>query len=247
MMGASSPATMEGTLVQTVSESLAGLVIFQKKRPGTKFIFGGDATIMDMSTSIFSYGAPELNILNEALADMAHYYRLPFFCIAGSSDAKVLDAQAGLEYAMSIYNATLNGCNIIHDCGYLESGLTSSFESVLFADEIIGMIKHMLRPLRYDEESVPLGVMNKVGPGGNFLVEQHTAGHFKNTFWFPRFLDRKRFEMWEKGGAKDLRMLLNEKAREILENHHRKKLSEKAIQAIGEIVVKHRPDSKQLS
>ena len=244
MMGASGPATVEGTLVQTVAESLAGLVIFQKKRPGTKFIFGGDATIMDMSTSIFSYGAPELNILNGALADMAHYYALPFFCIAGSSDAKVLDAQAGLEYAMSIYNATLNGCNIIHDCGYLESGLTSSFESVLFADEIIGMIKHMLRPLKYDEKSVPLEVMNKVGPGGNFLVEQHTADHFRDTFWFPRFLDRKRFEVWEKEGAKDLHMILNESARKILENHHPKTLSEKAIQSIGEIVVKHQPNGR---
>jgi trimethylamine--corrinoid protein Co-methyltransferase len=186
MMGATAPATLEGTLVQTVAESLAGLVIFQQKQPGAKFIFGGDATIMDMKTTIFSYGSPELNILNAGLADMAHLYGLPFFCIAGSSDSKVLDAQAGLEFAMSIYNATLNRCNIIHDCGYLESGLTSSFESVLFADEIISMVKHMFGPLTFNNETVPIQLMDSVGPGGNFIIEEHTADTFKKTFWFPR-------------------------------------------------------------
>jgi len=242
MMGATAPATLEGTLVQTVAESLAGLVIFQQKQPGAKFIFGGDATIMDMKTTIFSYGSPELNILNAGLADMAHFYGLPFFCIAGSSDSKVLDAQAGIESGMSIYNATLNGCNIIHDCGYLESGLTSSFESVLFADEIISMIKHMLGPLRFNNETVPIQLMDRIGPGGNFIIEEHTANTFKKTFWFPRFLDRKNYELWEENGRQDLPKVLNEKAREIFEDHQPPKLDEKTAAAIHEIVANHKPD-----
>lgn len=242
MMGASALVTLEGILVQTVAESLSGLVIFQNKKPGAKFIFGGDATVMDMNTSIFRYGAPELNILNAGLADMAHFYGLPFFCIAGSSDAKVLDAQAGLEFAMSLYNATLNGCNIIHDCGYLEYGSTSSYESVLLADEIISMVKYMLRPLNFNDETVPFDLMAKVGPAGNFLVEKHTAENFKKVFWFPRFLDRKRFDLWENDGSKDLRMVLNEKARSIFQNHCPPELPEKTIDIIREIVAKHQPD-----
>jgi trimethylamine--corrinoid protein Co-methyltransferase len=225
MMGATAPATLEGILVQVIAESLSGLVIFQQKQSGARFIFGGDATVMDMNTSIFSYGAPELNVLNAALADMAHYYGLPFFCIAGATDSKVLDAQAGLEYAMSIYNATLNGCNIIHDCGYLESGLTSSFESVLFADETIGMIRHMLRPLTFNDETVPLELIGRVGPGGNFLMEDHTVESFRKTFWFPRFLDRNVYETWERDGSKDLRTTLNERARSIFEQHSPQGLS----------------------
>ncbi|MBW2057365.1 MAG: trimethylamine methyltransferase family protein [Deltaproteobacteria bacterium] len=242
MMGATGPATLEGILVQTVAESLSGLVIFQGKKPGAKFIFGGDATCMDMRTTLFSYGAPELNILNAALADMAHFYGLPFFCLAGASDAKVLDAQAGLEYAMSIYNATLNGCNIIHDCGYLESGLTSSFESVLFADEIIGMVKHMLRPLRFDGETVPLELMDRVGPGGNFLMEDHTLANFKRTFWFPRFLDRNVHETWQQEGSKDLRTVLGERARAIFEAHSPPVPSEEVVRSIRNIVAAHKPD-----
>jgi trimethylamine---corrinoid protein Co-methyltransferase len=242
MMGASAPVTLEGILVQTVAESLAGLVIFQNKTPGAKFIFGGDATVMDMNTSIFRYGAPELNILNAGIADMAHFYGLPFFCIAGSSDAKVLDAQAGLEFALSLYTATLNGCNIIHDCGYLEYGSTSSFESVLFADEIISMVKYMLRPLNFNNETVPFHLMAKVGPAGNFLLEKHTAENFKKVCWFPRFLDRKRYDLWENDGCKDLRMVLNEKARSIFQNHCPPELPENTIEQIREIAAKHRPD-----
>jgi trimethylamine--corrinoid protein Co-methyltransferase len=173
---------------------------------------------------------------------MAHFYELPFFCIAGSTDSKILDAQAGLEYSMSIYEATLNGCNIIHDCGYLESGLTSSFESVLLSDEIIGMVKYMLQPLQFNEETVPLDVMKRVGPGGNFLMENHTAFNFKKKFWFPRYLDRKFWDGWERAGSKDIRQVLNEKARSIMEKHRPKILPKNIVHKIEAIVKKHKPD-----
>ena len=232
----------ESTLVQTVAESLAGLVIFQNKTPGAKFIFGGDASVMDMTSTIFSYGSPELNVLNAALADMAHFYDLPFFCLAGSTDAKVLDAQAGMEYAMSIYNATLNGCNIIHDCGYLESGSTSSFGSVLFSDEIIGMVKFMLRPLNFNDQNVALDLIDKVGPGNNFLLEDHTYENFKQNLYMPRFLDRKRFEEWETEGSQELRQSLNRRAQEIVKHHQPKGLSEDIRLKVKNIIERHQPD-----
>ncbi len=241
-MGATAPASLEAILVQAVAESLSGLVIFQNKKPGAKFIFGGDATAMDMQSAIFSYGCPELNMLNAGLADMAHHYGLPFFCIAGSTDAKTVDAQAGLEYALSLFNATLNGCNIIHDCGYLEYGSTSSFESLLLADEIVGMIKFMLRPLSFNEETVPLALMNKVGPGGNFLLEDHTLRNFRNGVWFPRFLDRKVFDKWREAGSRDLAAVLNEQARRIFEGHRPAALSPKICRELDGIIARHRAD-----
>ena len=242
MMGASAPATIEGILVQAVAECLSGLVIFQQKQPGAKFIFGGDATVMDMATMIFSYGAPELQTLNGALADMAHFYQLPFFCIAGASDAKLVDAQAGLEYALSLYNATLNGCNIIHDCGYLDSGLTSSFESVLLADEIISLIKHMFKPLHFDTGSVPLDTLSEVGPGGSFLKSRHTREHYKNAFWFTRLLDRNVYERWLQEGGAELSDVLNKKARLIFEQHQPEELPRELRQAIHTVVLRHKPD-----
>ena len=242
MMGGSAPATLAGILVQANAESLSGLVIFQKKYPGAKFIYGGDATCMDMKHSIFAYGAPELNILNAGLADLAHHYGLPFFCIAGSTDAKTLDAQAGVEYALSIYLATLNGCNIIHDCGYLEQGLTSSFESVLFADEVIDMVKYMLRPFEVGDGTVPMDVFRKVGPGGHFLTEQHTMDHFRKHLWFPRLMDRTRSGTALSEHDKGMWNRLHEKAREIRSLMKIPDLSPDLRDKISAIVNAHIPD-----
>ena len=211
-------------------------------KEGSKFIFGGDATVMDMRTNIFRYGAPELNVLNQALADMAHNYKLPFFCIAGSSDSKVLDAQAGFESAMSIYMATKNGCNIIHDCGYLEYGSTSSFESILFADEIISSVEYMLRPLDFNDRTVALDVVERVMDGSNFLMEEHTVENFRKTLWFPRFLSVNRYSTWEEEGKKDLATKLNEDAKEIFNNHQPVALPEQAIKEIDRVVASHKPD-----
>jgi len=93
----------------------------------------------------------------------------------GGSDSKTLDAQAVVEASLSIYLATLNGCNLIHDYGCLESGLTSSFESILFVDEIIDMVKYMMRSFEVDDEAVALDVIDRVGPGGYFLLDTHNV------------------------------------------------------------------------
>jgi len=242
MMGGSGPATIAGTLTQANAECLSGLVIFQARHPGAKFIYGGDATAFDMRHTIFSYGAPELNLLNAALADLAHFYRLPFFCIAGSTDSKVLDAQAGIEYALSLYLATLNGCNLIHDCGYLESGLTSSFESILMSDEIISMVKYMLRPLEVTGEAIALKVIDEVGTSGTYLTHPYTLENFRKSMWFPRFFDRARFDNWEQQGSKALLQRLKEEAQKILAAHPAPKLPQAIVQEIGHIVENHVPD-----
>ncbi len=242
MMGGSGPATIAGALTQANAECLSGLVIFQARYPGARFIYGGDASIMDMRHSTYSYGAPELQVLNGALADLAHFYQLPFFCIAGATDSKVLDAQAGIEYALSIYLATLNRCNLIHDCGYLESGLTSSFESVLMADEIISMVKYMLSPVEITEETIALDLVDEVGPRGTYLTHRHTLDNFQKSMWFPRFLSRARHDVWEKEGAKDLRQLLNEEAKGIVAAHPAPELPEATTLEIARIVESHVPD-----
>ena len=242
MLGGTGPVTIAGTLTQANAECLSGLVISQAKHTGAKFIYGGDATALDMQQAVYLYGAPELNILNAALADLAHFYRLPFFCISGATDSKVLDAQAGIECALSLYIATLNGCNLIHDCGYLESGRTSSFESVLMSDEIISMIKYMLRPLEITEETIALKVIDEIGPSGIYLTHRHTLDNFRKSMWLPRFFDRANFLIWEKQGARDLRQKLNEEARKILAAHPAPELPQSTVQEIGRIGQSYVPD-----
>ena len=138
MSGASAPATLAGTLVITNAETLSGLVIAQLKRKGAPFIIGGIISTMDMSTGILSYGAPEMDLMMAGFVDIARHYRLPVWGTGGNSDAKIVDQQAAIESTFSCLMSALSGANMVHDPGYIESGLTTSHEMLVMTDEIIG-------------------------------------------------------------------------------------------------------------
>lgn len=246
MLGATAPVTLAGSLAVANAEALSGLLIAQLKREGAMFIYGGDITVMDMRTSIFAYGAPEAQILNAGLADLGHYYELPIFCMSGATDAKILDAQAGIEYASSILTSTLNGANIIHDLGYLESGSTSSLESIVLADEIVSMVKRITSGIRISEETLALKVIDRVGPGGNFLIDEHTLHNFKTAHWYPRFMDRTNYDTWLEHGQKAINDRLSKKVKRILAEHKPTIMSEDKKVKIKSII-EEREKSRNLS
>ncbi len=218
MCGATAPATLAGLLVQCLAESLAGVVLAQLKRKGAAVIIGGVVSIMDMSTTIMSYGAPEMTLLSAAMTDMCKWLRLPMFSTAGCADAKVLDQQAAIEASVSLTVAALSGANLIHDVGYLESGLVGSYDMLVMSDEIIGMVKRILRGVAVDDDHLAVEVIHGVGPGGHFLANDHTIEHFRREFWFPALMDRTRREAWEKAGQKTLGQRVREKVKDILQN-----------------------------
>lgn len=236
--GATAPATLAGVLVNACAESLAGLVLAQLKRKGAPVIMGGVVSIMDMNTTILSYGAPELALASAALTEIVRYLGLPMFSTAGCSDSKVLDEQAALETAISILLAALSGANLIHDVGYLESAMIGSQELLVLSDEIIGMVKRIVRGIRVDEETLALGVIDKVGPGGNFLGEEHTLRHFKKEVWYPRLLDRHMFPDWEAGGRLTLADRVNRRTKDILESYEPEPLGQDVLEGIQEILEK---------
>jgi len=133
--GGTSPATMAGVLVQALAESLSGIVVSQLKKEGAPVIMGGVVTIMDMLTTAYCYGAPELSLLSAGLTEIAKWLGLPMFSTAGCSDAKSLDQQAAIEGAISIATAALSGASLIHDVGYLESGLVGSYDMLVMSNE----------------------------------------------------------------------------------------------------------------
>lgn len=207
MAGATSPATMAATVVVSNAESLSGLVVSQLKREGAPFIMGGVVTIMDMHSSILSYGAPEFSLLAAALTDMAHYYRLPVYTTAGCSDSKVVDQQAALEGAISCLMAALSGANLIHDVGYIEYGSTSSLAMLAINDEIIGMVKRIVCGIRVDEQSLALDVIN-----------------------------RQRYDSWVAGGSTTMLDRANQRVRDIIEHHEPEPLSTRVRERLREIV-----------
>jgi trimethylamine--corrinoid protein Co-methyltransferase len=187
--GATAPASFAGTLTQNVAECLSGLVIAQLKKRGAPFIFGGIPGPLEMRTTIFPYGSPELQLMVSALTDLAHYYNLPMFGTAGGSDSKTFDQQASMECFMSCFLAALSGANLIHDVGFLDHCSVASYEMMTLADEVVGLISHIMQGIDVDEEELAVGLIDRIGPGGNYLAEDHTMERFRN-WWTPTLIDR---------------------------------------------------------
>jgi trimethylamine---corrinoid protein Co-methyltransferase len=219
MAGGTGPATLAGTMVQALAEYMVGVVLAQATRRGAGVIMGGVNSIMDMGTSILSYGAPELALISAAMTDVAKWLGVPMFSTAGCSDAKVLDQQAAIEGTLSIVMAALSGANLIHDVGYLESGLLGSFDMLVMADEVIGMAKRILSGVSVTPETLAVEVIEQVGPGGHYLAQPHTRQHFRSETWFPRLVDRQMRGAWQAAGSRTMADRVRAQVLHLLERH----------------------------
>jgi trimethylamine--corrinoid protein Co-methyltransferase len=217
LAGATAPCTLAGTAVQALTESLFGIVLSQTRKPGAPLIIGGLMSNMDMLTTVYCYGSPEMALLSAAYTQITKWLGVPEYETAGCSDAKMFDEQAAMEATINIATAALVGGNMIHDVGYLEQGLTSSMEMMVASDEIIDMVKRIMRGIPVDDASMALNVMDEIGPGGHYLEHDHTFNRFRTEIWRPKFLDRQNFENWEASGSKTHRQRVNARVIEILE------------------------------
>jgi trimethylamine--corrinoid protein Co-methyltransferase len=219
LAGSTGPVTLAGALSVSVAEALSGLVIHQLAHKGSPIITGVVATGMDMLRATISYTAPEFRLTHSAYADLFHYYDLPIWGTAGCSDSQFPDMQTGAEYGFTLLNAALDGTNLIHDCGYIGQGFVASPEMIVFADEVIGMVKRYMRGFEIDDEHLALDVIRKVGPGGHFLSEKHTLDHFMKEHWRPALFNRENLPNWIKKGKRTVDEKLIEKAIEIAKSH----------------------------
>ena len=215
--GSTAPMTFAGTIVQGSAESLSGLVLTQLARRGAPFIYGALATVMDMRTAVFSYGAPEMSLMVAALAKMAQYYKLPFFGTAGCSDAKFPDPQAAAEAAYSCLSSALSGANLIHDCGLLDHGSLVSPAYMVFVNEVLHMVNQYLLGVPISEETLALDLINSVGPGKHYLQTEHTLKHCRDV-WYSRLFDRTVYSTWLGRGGKHFAERLREQTLEVMKH-----------------------------
>jgi trimethylamine--corrinoid protein Co-methyltransferase len=235
MSGASSPVTVAGTVVQANAEYLSGLLICQLLREGTPVFGGGGMMSMDMATGQIAYGTPEFMLSLAALSEMCHYYNLPVFSFAGCSDSKIFDQQAAVEGVMWMVFSALSGGNLIHDVGYIEAGLTSSYEMLVSMNEVAGFVKHVMRGIEITDDTLALDVIDRVGPGGHFLNEDHTFHHFRSN-WFPKLLDKQDREGWDQSGQLTLGDRARKQVLDLLNTHEPKKLSASIVAEIDNII-----------
>jgi trimethylamine--corrinoid protein Co-methyltransferase len=218
LMGATGPVTLAGAFALSNAEFLSGLVIGHIKRPGAPVIYSTGAGPMDMKTSMTPYNAPEAYLGEMACRAMSQYYRLPNFSYGGVADAKLLDEQAAAEAALSLFQAAVAGSTLIHDVGYMDSGMTACWELIVLGDEIIAHLRRMMKGMDLSDEHLALELMERVGPSGQFFMEDHTLEHYREI-WYPKVFCREEYSAWAAKGCQPLRQILNEKVRWILANH----------------------------
>jgi len=239
MLGGTTPATMAATIALGVAESLVGIVVSQLVREGSPIIMGGVYAIMDMKTTVYSYGSPEFFTMQAGIAEVAHYMNMPVFGTAGCTDSHTLDGQAAGEATMSILIAAQSGANMVHDVGYTGSGSLGSLYQLVMCDEIISMVKRFMRGIKVDDETLAIDVINNVGPGGHYLSEDHTMKHFKTETWFPTLISRTRYDGWKTmEGGTTMGDRVAQKMRDILKTHEVPTLPDDVLKKIDEIIEK---------
>ena len=217
--GATAPVTPAGTLVMSGAEALSGLVILQLRREGAPFVWGSGAGPLDMRTAICSYDAPEFMLHCMGMAELGnYYYNMPVWGFSGCSDSKLPDIQAGIESALWILWTALSGANLVHDIGYVESGLTCSYEMIVICDEIISFVRQLMGGVDLSRESMALDAIHEVGPGGSYIETSHTLNHF-HELWYPRLFDRRTHAPWAEAGKPTAIKTANEVAREAISKH----------------------------
>lgn len=220
LSGATAPVTTAGHLAQWAAEALSGVTLVQLVNRGSPCLPGYVGTVTDLRHMGYVSGAVEQGLLNAGVAQLAQYWNLPCYATSGMSDSKALDVQTGYEGAMTSLMAALSGANFIHDAaGLMEFAMVASYEKYVIDNEVIGMVMRATRGIDMSHAAIAQEVIQQVGPGGNFMAEEHTVRHMRGEFYFPMLSDRDERPVWEADGAKTARQRAHDIATRILGVH----------------------------
>jgi len=234
--GATAPVTPAGALAMANAEVLSGITIAQLRRRGAPVVWGSGSGPLDMRTMVATYASPEFMLHCMAMAEMAHYYyHKPVWGFVGCSESKLPDIQAGIESALWILWTALSGANLVHDTGYIESGLTASCEMMVVCDEIIGFVRRLMHGIDITPETLALDVIDQVGPGGNYITAPHTLQNFRQV-WYPRVLDRHNYSGWMEAGQPTAIKTTREIARDVIAHHQPVPLPPATLETLNAIV-----------
>ncbi|MEL7525939.1 MAG: trimethylamine methyltransferase family protein [Pseudomonadota bacterium] len=232
--GATAPATLAGFLAQSLAETLASLVMVHAIRPGFPMIFSNWPLVIDLRTGAFSGGGGETAVLNAASAQLTNWLGLPSGVASSMTDAKAIDAQAGVEKGITSLAAALAGGNLIYESsGMTASLLGASFEAFVLDDEMHSMTYRALRGIEVSQETLAFDAICEAVLGeGHFLGGQNTYQAMERDYFYPSLADRDEPRTWAQNGAQDAWSRARTRAGEILANHHPAYLSPEQDRAI---------------
>jgi trimethylamine--corrinoid protein Co-methyltransferase len=214
--GVNSPHTTAGCMASMNAGTLLGIVLAQLVREGTPVaVPGWNGGPYNLKTMVGNYVlADEQGVPTE----MGKYYDLPVFGLGGSTDAKVLDQQCGMEVTASLMTALLHGANIVHDVGFMDSGMQGSLQLQVIANDTIGWLRAATAGVLVNEETLALGVVDELGPAGDYLSHDHTLRHFREPF-YSKLADKGTYSQWMEQGATTMEERAAKQVDKILQGH----------------------------
>jgi trimethylamine--corrinoid protein Co-methyltransferase len=219
LAGAMAPVTLAGTLTQQNAEALAGIVLTQVVRAGAPVVYGAFTSNVDMRTGSPAFGTPEYTKAAQASGQLARRYGIPLRS-SNVTSSNVVDEQSTYESAMSLWGAITGHANIIvHAAGWLEGGLTASFEKLIVDAEMLQMMSEYLQPIEVDTETIALEAIAEAGPGGHFFGVAHTMARYESAFYQPLLTEQRNFETWQEAGAADTRTRANHIWKQLLQEY----------------------------
>jgi len=239
LAGAMSPITVAAAMAQQNAEALAGIALAQLVRPGAPVIYGGFTTNVDMKSGSPAFGTPEGAWALSVGAQLARRYKLPYRGSGSLTTSKVADAQAAYETMWTLWPAVLSHTNfVMHAVGWLEGGLTVSYEKIIIDAESLAMFQHFLNGFTIDDDTLALDMIEEVGPGGHHFGTPHTQARFSTEFYETFLGDRLGYETWAAAGSWDAAKRANLLWKEVLEHYEPPPLDPAIKEALDDYVAR---------
>lgn len=239
LAGATAPVTLAGSVVQHAAECLSGVTICQLARPGAPVVWGGSPAAFDMRKGTTPMGAVETWMIDLAYVQVGKALGLPTNAYLGLSDAKIVDAQCGLEAAGGILLALLSGVNMVSSPGMLNFESAQSLEKVVIDADIIGMGRRLVAGIEAREEPIALTLMREMGHRAEYLADPHTHRWFRQELSFPsEVIDRSTLEEWEAAGATSAFERARQRVEGLVRGYQAVPLPETVRQELGGIALR---------
>ena len=233
--GMTSPMTLAGSLALANAECFFSIFLAQLRKAGSPCFICASVGTSNLRNGLGHISCPELSMTVAIQAAIGRNLGLPTWGLAGATDSKTVDAQAGIEASLEMVIQALAGVSLIHDSGYLDMGMTCSYAMTVMDNEIISWIKRFMSGLEISADTLATEIINKVGPGGNFLTNKHTLKYARTESWQSNLFTKNAYHSWEVEGRKTLEDRAHERAASILETHQPVPLPEKVLEEVMRI------------
>jgi trimethylamine--corrinoid protein Co-methyltransferase len=242
LAGAMAPITLAGALMLAHAEALFGITLTQAVRPGAPVMYGSFTSNVDMKSGSPAFGTPEYTKAAYGAGQLARRIGVPWRCSSATA-SNAPDTQSVYESQMSLWGALLGGCNfILHAAGWLEGGLTASYEKFILDVEMLQMFAEVFQPVLTSPDELAVEAINEAGVGGHFFATSHTMQRYRDAFYAPLVSDWRNYGAWLEDGAKTATERASSISRDILATHQPPAIDPSIRDALTEFVARRRSE-----